>query len=311
MVGGCHLSKWKKLKKDIVKSRQLYFMALPVMLFYIIFRYGSMYGGLIAFMDFKPAKGFLGSDWVGLKHFIRFLLDPYFFRLIRNTLLISIYSIIFSMPAAIILALLLNEIRNMKFKRLVQTVSYLPHFVSMVVICGMLKNFLSSDGIITTLLSYLGFPQKNLLMVPAYYRAIHVASGIWQTVGWNSIIYLSALAGIDQEQYEAADLDGAGRLQKMCYITLPGILPTITVMFIIRLGQVMSVGYEKILLLSNTANLETADVISSYVYRMGIASSYPQYSYSAAVGLFTSVINLILVTLGNKICKKLNGSGLW
>ena len=138
-----------------------------------------------------------------------------------------------------------------------------------------------------------------------------MASGIWQTVGWNSIIYLSALAGIDQEQYEAADLDGAGRLQKMCYITLPGILPTITVMFIIRLGQVMSVGYEKILLLSNTANLETADVISSYVYRMGIASSYPQYSYSAAVGLFTSVINLILVTLGNKICKKLNGSGLW
>ena len=270
-----------------------------------------MYGGLIAFMYFKPAKGFLGSDWVGLKHFIRFLSDPYFFRLIRNTLLISIYSIIFSMPAAIILALLLNEIRNMKFKRLVQTVSYLPHFVSMVVICGMLKNFLSSDGIITTLLSYLGFPQKNLLMVPAYYRAIHVASGIWQTVGWNSIIYLSALAGIDQEQYEAADLDGAGRLQKMCYITLPGILPTITVMFIIRLGQVMSVGYEKILLLSNTANLETADVISSYVYRMGIASSYPQYSYSAAVGLFTSVINLILVTLGNKICKKLNGSGLW
>ena len=311
MVGGCHLSKWNKLKKDIVKSRQLYFMALPVMLFYIIFRYGSMYGGLIAFMDFKPAKGFLGSDWVGLKHFIRFLSDPYFFRLIRNTLLISIYSIIFSMPAAIILALLLNEIRNMRFKRLVQTVSYLPHFVSMVVICGMLKNFLSSDGIITTLLSYLGFPQKNLLMVPAYYRAIHVASGIWQTVGWNSIIYLSALAGIDQEQYEAADLDGAGRLQKMCYITLPGILPTITVMFIIRLGQVMSVGYEKILLLSNTANLETADVISSYVYRMGIASSYPQYSYSAAVGLFTSVINLILVTLGNKICKKLNGSGLW
>lgn len=295
----------------MIKNRQLYLMILPVVLFYIVFRYGPMYGSMIAFMDYKPAKGFMGSDWVGLKHFVRFLKDPYFFRLVRNTLLISVYSIVFSMPAAIILALLINEIRNMKFKKLVQTVSYLPHFVSMVVICGMLKDFLSSDGIITTFLSHFGVPQKNLLMEPSLYRIIHVGSGIWQTVGWNTIIYLSALAGIDQEQYEAAELDGAGRFQKMRYITLPGILPTITIMFIMRLGQVMSVGYEKILLLSNTANLETADVISSYVYRMGLASSYPQYSYSAAVGLFTSVINLILVTLGNSICKKLNGSGLW
>ena len=209
------------------------------------------------------------------------------------------------------MALLINEIRNLKFKKLVQTVSYLPHFVSLVVICGMLKEFLASDGILTQLMSLFGVPQKNLLMDPSYYRVIHVGSGIWQTVGWNSIIYLSALAGIDQEQYEAAELDGAGRFAKMRFITLPGLLPTITIMFIMKLGQVMSVGYEKILLLSNTANLETADVLSSYVYRMGIGSSYPQYSYSTAVGLFSSVINLILVVAGNKICKKLNGSGLW
>jgi putative aldouronate transport system permease protein len=215
------------------------------------------------------------------------------------------------MPAAIILALLMNEIRNLQFKKLVQTVSYLPHFVSLVVICGMLREFLGTDGIITTILSYIGVEKKNLLMVPEYYRTIHVASSIWQTVGWNTIIYMSALAAIDQEQYEAAELDGAGRFQKMRYITLPSIVPTITIMFIMKLGQVLSVGYEKILLLSNTVTQETADVISSYVYRMGIASSYPQYSYSAAVGLFTSVINLMLVIMGNKICRKLNGSGLW
>lgn len=293
------------------KSRQLYLMILPVIVFYIIFRYGTMYGSLIAFMDFKPANGFWGSKWVGAKHFIRFFKDPYFFRLLRNTLLISVYNIIFSMPAAILLALLINEIRSMKFKRLVQTVSYLPHFVSLVVICGMLKEFLDSEGIITYFLHFFGIPQKNLLMNPDYYRTIHVGSGIWQTVGWNSIVYLSALASIDQEQYEAAELDGAGRFAKIRYITLPGILPTITIMFIIKLGQVLSVGYEKILLLSNTANMESADVISSYVYRMGLAANYPQYSYSTAVGLFSSVINLILVVAGNKICKKLNGSGLW
>ncbi len=305
------MNKWNKLKSDMKKSRQLYLMILPVIVFYIIFRYGTMYGSLIAFMDFKPASGFWGSKWVGAKHFIRFFKDPYFFRLLRNTLLISVYNIIFSMPAAILLALLINEIRSMKFKRLVQTVSYLPHFVSLVVICGMLKEFLDSEGIITYFLHFFGIPQKNLLMNPDYYRTIHVGSGIWQTVGWNSIVYLSALASIDQEQYEAAELDGAGRFAKIRYITLPGILPTITIMFIIKLGQVLSVGYEKILLLSNTANMESADVISSYVYRMGLAANYPQYSYSTAVGLFSSVINLILVVAGNKICKKLNGSGLW
>ena len=304
-------NKWKNLKREMKKNRQLYFIVLPVVLFYIIFRYGPMYGSIIAFMDYRPAKGFFGSDWVGLKHFSKFFNDTYFLRVIRNTILISVYSIVFSMPAAIIFALLINEIRNSKFKKTVQTISYLPHFVSLVFICGMLKEFLCSDGSITSIFSFLGGERKNLLMVPEYYKTIHVASGIWQTVGWNTIIYLSAMSSIDQEQYEAADLDGAGRFAKMRYITIPCILPTITIMFIMKLGQVMSVGYEKILLLSNTANREAAQVISSYVYDLSLGASYPQYSYSSAVGLFTSVINLLLVTLGNKICKMLNGSGLW
>lgn len=305
------MSKYNKLKREIIKHRQKYLIILPVMLFFIIFRYGPMYGSLIAFMNYRPVKGFFGSEWVGLKHFIKFIQDPYFYRVIRNTLLISIYSIIFGTPAAIILALLINEIKNMSFKKVVQTVSYLPHFVSIVVICGMLKQFLGSDGIITSFLSVFGFPNRNLLMYPEYYRTIHVASDIWQSVGWNSIVYLSAIAAIDQEQYEAADIDGATRIQKICYITVPSIMPTISIMFIMRIGHVMSVGYDKILLLSNSANMETAQVISSYVYSLSLGSTYPQYSYASAVGLFTSLINLLMVTLGNKISRKLSGSGLW
>ncbi len=305
------MNKWKNLTREIKKNKQIYIIILPVLLFYLIFCYGPMYGTVIAFLDYKPIKGISGSNFVGLKHFIRFLEDPYFMRLIKNTILLSLYSIAFSMPAAIILALSINEVKNMKFKRVVQTVSYLPHFISMVIICGMLKQFLSSSGVITMLLTYLGFEQKNLLMVPEYYKFIHTVSGIWQTMGWNSIIYLSALSAVDQEQYEAAELDGAGRFQKIRYITLPCILPTIVVTFIMRLGNVMNVGYEKVMLLSNTATLEQADVISYYVYRTGLASGYPQYSYSTAIELFKALINVMLVVLGNKLSKKISGSGLW
>ena len=302
---------WKKYVRELKKNRQIYILILPVLLFFLIFMYGPMYGAIIAFLDYKPAKGIFGSEWVGFKYFIRYFEDPYFFRTIRNTVLISIYQILFSMPSAIILALLINEISNSKFKKAVQTITYLPHFISLVVVCGMLKEFLGSDGFITQLLTVFGMERQNLLMEPAYYRTIHVVSGIWQTVGWNSIVYLAALTGIDQEQYEAASLDGAGRFQKMRYITIPGIIPTITIMFIMNLGKVMSVGYEKIILLSNPATYENAQVISSYVYQVGLASAYPQFSYATAIGLFQSVVNLVLVLLGNKICRKLNGSGLW
>ena len=289
----------------------LYLMTIPGLICLIIFSYIPLYGLVIAFQDYNVIDGYIGSDFVGFKHFLTLFEDPYFFRTIRNTVLISVYQILFSMPSAIILALLINEIANSKFKKAVQTITYLPHFISLVVVCGMLKEFLGSDGFITQLLTVFGMERQNLLMEPAYYRTIHVVSGIWQTVGWNSIVYLAALTGIDQEQYEAASLDGAGRFQKMRYITIPGIIPTITIMFIMNLGKVMSVGYEKIILLSNPATYENAQVISSYVYQVGLASAYPQFSYATAIGLFQSVVNLVLVLLGNKICRKLNGSGLW
>ena len=306
------MNKWNKLKREIRKNRQLYWMFLPVFIYFLIFKYGSMYGSIIAFMDFKPAKGIFGSSWVGLKHFIRFFQDPYFGRLIKNTLAISISSIVFGMPAAIILALLLNEIRNAKFKRVVQTITYLPHFISLVVICGMIRDFVNQDGLITTILAEIGvIEKKNLLMVPELYKPIHVISNIWQNMGWDSIIYLSALSAIDTEQYEAADLDGAGRFAKIRYITLPSIMPTISVMLIMKVGHVMNVGYEKIILLYNTAIQESADVFSSYIYRMGLASSYPQFSYTTAVGLVQSAINISLVVFTNYLSKKMKGSSLW
>lgn len=306
------MNKWAKLKRKIKKNYQLYWMFLPVLVYFIVFKYGAMYGNVIAFMDYRAVKGFFNSDWVGLKHFIRFFKDPYFFRLMRNTLTISISTIAFGMPSAIILALSLNEVRNSKFKRVVQTATYLPHFVSLVVICGMVRDFVGANGLITTLLSNIGLVEKqNLLMVGNYYKPIHVLSHIWQSMGWDSIIYLSALASIDQEQYEAAELDGAGRFAKIRYITLPSIMPTISVMLIMKVGHVMSVGHEKIILLYNTATREHADVFSSYIYRMGLASSYPQLSYTTAVGLIQAVINISLVVVTNNISKKLNGSSLW
>lgn len=306
------MEKRKKLWREIKKSRQLYIMFLPVLVFFIVFRYGSMYGNIIAFMDYKPAKGFLESPWAGLKHFIRFFREPYFLRLMKNTVIISGSSILIGLPVTVIFALLLNEIRNVRFKKTIQTISYLPHFVSLVVICGMIRVFVGSDGMITRMLAALGLvEQKNMLMVAGYYKPIHIISGIWQSLGWDSIIYLSALASIDQEQYEAAELDGAGRFAKIKYITLPSILPTISVMLIMKSGHVMSVGHEKIILLYNTATYQSADVFSSYIYRMGLASSYPQFSYTTAIGLVQSAINIMLVVATNNISKKLKGSSLW
>lgn len=306
------MGKKSKLWNEIKRNRQLYIMFLPILIYFLVFHYGSMYGSIIAFMDYKPAKGVFGSEWVGVKHFIRFFQDPYFGRLLKNTVVLSAGSIIVGMPVTIIFALLLNEVRNNKFKRIVQTMSYLPHFISLVVICGMIRVFVSSDGLITTILSALGIvEQQNLLMVPEYYKPIHIISRVWQIMGWDSIIYLSALASIDQEQYEAAELDGAGRFAKMRYITLPSIVPTISVMLIMKVGHLMSVGYEKVILLYNTITYESADVFSSYVYRMGLASSYPQFSYTTAVGLVQSAINIALVVITNHISKKLKGSSLW
>lgn len=298
-----------RLCKDIIKHKNLYMMLLPVIAFYVIFHYLPMYGAQIAFRDYKPKFGITGSEWVGFKNFIEFFKGVYFVRLLRNTLLINILNLIFGFPAPIILALLLNEVFHLRFKKIIQTISYLPHFISTVVISGMILQFVSTNGFITNLLTFLGFEHKNLLTNPSYFRPIYVISEIWQGIGWGSIIYIAAIAGISAELYEAAKIDGAGRFKQVLHVTIPGILPTIITMLILRIGNMMSLGYEKIILIYNSSIYETADVISTYVYRKGLVDM--DYSFSTAVGLFNSVINLVLLFSANKICKKLTDSSLW
>lgn len=305
---------WSRLKKDLVKNRTAYLLFLPVFLYYLIFCYKPMYGLIIAFKDFTPARGILASPWAdnfGLQHFIDFFGSVYFGRLIKNTLVISITSLLVTFPAPIILALLLNEIRCKKYKSFVQTLSYLPHFISMVVICSMIRLFVSESGFITQLLSGLGLVDGRFSMLSEkeYFTAIYVLSGLWQTIGWSAIIYISALSGVDQELYEAARIDGANRWKQTLHITIPSIMMTIIMMLILRIGTIMSVGYEKIILLYNPGIYETADVISTYVYRKGLLEA--NWSFSAAVGLFNSVINLILVLGANKITRKVTDMGLW
>lgn len=300
---------FKRLSYDLYVNRAAYLLFLPVFIWYFVFHYVPMYGIIISFKNYSPALGFLGSPWVGLKHFKDFFDSYYFLRLIKNTLSISICSLVFVFPAGIILALLLNEVKSNKYKRVVQTITYLPHFVSLVVICGIIRNFVAEDGVINDIIAAFGGERANLLNMPQYYVPIYIISAIWQGVGWGSIIYLAALSGIDTELYEAASIDGAGRLRQLWHITLPGITPTIVTMFIIAVGGIMSVGYEKVLLLYNPAIYDVSDVISTFVYRKGLLEN--NYSYSSAVGLFTSLINFILVMSSNWLSRKLTERSLW
>lgn len=295
--------------RDFKTNKAIYLMLTPVILYYLIFHYKPMYGAIIAFKDFTPSKGIMGSPWVGFKHFQEFFTDYYFMRILKNTLIISINSLIFSFPAPIILALLLNELKSKWFSRTVQTISYMPHFISMVVICGILKQFTMDDGIITYIFSLFGFEKVTMLSQPQLFVPIYVGSGIWQEIGWGAIIYLAALTGIDQEQYEAAKIDGANRWKQTLHVTLPGIAPTIIILLILRMGSILSVGFEKIILLYNPSIYETADVISTYVYRKGLLEF--NWSFSSAVGLFNSVINFILIILANWMSKKVNETSLW
>lgn len=295
--------------KDILKNKYVYLMLLPVVLYYIIFWYWPMYGAQIAFRDFSPGKGIWGSEWVGIQHFREFFNSRYFVRLLRNTLLLNVYDIIFGFPAPIILAILINEIRNDLFKRSIQTITYLPHFISMVVICGLITDFAASDGVFNDILRAFGIDSIPFLLRPEWFRTVYVSSEIWQTLGWNSIIFLAALVNIPAELYEAAKIDGAGKLKQLFHITIPSLVPTIVIMLILRMGKIMNVGMEKILLLYNPATYETADVISTFVYRKGILEM--SFSYSTAVGLFNSVISFILVVTVNRISRKLTESSLW
>jgi putative aldouronate transport system permease protein len=287
---------------ELSQNRYLYLLAIPILLYYALFCYLPMCGIVIAFKNYNIGQGIFESQWVGLKYFKEFFSSVYFVRLLKNTFTISIYDLVVGFPAPIIFALLLNEIKNQLFKKTVQTATYLPHFISMVVICGMITNFFGTNGIGTKLLMLFGLPNMNYVGNKDSFRSIYVFSNVWQSIGWNSIIYLAALTGIDQQLYEAASIDGAGRFRRLLHVTLPGILQTIVVMLILRLGQILSVGYEKIILLYSPGTYETADVISSYVYRVGLQGS--RYSYSTAVGVFQSLINITILFLANLTCKK-------
>lgn len=297
------------IKSDIRRNWSLYLMIVPGILFYLIFMYGPLYGALIAFKDYSPGLGFLESPWVGLKHFKDFFASSECFRLIYNTLKINLAALCFGFPAPIVLAILINEMGNGKFKRFTQTVSYMPHFISLVVICGLVKNFVSADGIISSIVAVFSGEKANLLTIKEWFVPIYVGSNIWQDVGWGSIIYLAALSAIDECLYESAQLDGAGRINQIIHITLPGIAPTIITLLIIRVGSLLTVGFEKIILLYNELIYETSDVISTYVYRIGFQGQ--QWSYTTAIGLFGSVINLILLTVANTVSKKTTEGGLW
>jgi putative aldouronate transport system permease protein len=296
--------------KGLVKSRYLYLMFFPVIVFYIVFQYYPMYGLIIAFKDFSPAKGIWGSEWVGLEHFKTFMSSIYFWRLLWNTIGINIYELVVGFPAPIILALIINEVRKEKFKKVVQTVVYLPNFISTVVVAGMIIAFLSpSSGVVNHFIKILGGEPIHFLAEPAWFKTIYVWTGVWQFCGWGSIIYLAALAGIDVQLYEAATVDGASSWQKLIHITLPGIIPTIIILLILRMGSIFSVGYEKIILLYNPQTYETADVISTYVYRRGILQA--DFSYSSAISLFNNVINFIMLVVVNKLSSKVSETSLW
>ncbi|MBP1989470.1 ABC transporter permease [Paenibacillus eucommiae] len=297
----------------IRKNRLYYLLILPGIVYFLLFHYVPLYGIIIAFKDISPFDGFQGiitGEWVGLKHFRNFVSSFYFWDILKNTVVISLYRIVFGFPAPILLALLLNEVRNVLFKRTVQTISYLPHFISMVVVAGLVTTLLSTDGgLVNALLQKLGMKSIFFLGDTNYFRSVLVVSGIWKEVGWSTIIYLAAISGIDTQQYEAAVMDGAGRLKQVWHITLPGMMFIIVLMFIFAVGGLLDAGFEQIFLLYSSPVYKVADIIDTYVYRKGIGEL--QYSFAAAVSLFKSVIALLLLLGANYLAKKLHQDGIW
>lgn len=300
----------KRLKKAFLRDWQLYVLAIPALIYVAIFEYGPMYGVQIAFRNYKPSLGFSGSEWVGLAHFERFFSIPQFWQLIKNTLSIGIYDLFASFPLPVIFALVVNQCKYTKFKKVFQMVVYAPHFISVVVLCGMITLFLSpTTGIVNTLLGLIGIDPIFFLSQPSMFADIFVWSEVWQNTGWGMIIYLAALSSISTDLYEAAKIDGAGKLQTILKIEIPSILPTIVILFIMRAGRFMSIGFQKAFLLQNSLNIETSEIISTYVYRQGLLGA--QFSYSSAIGLFNTVINIILILTVNYICKKINETNLF
>lgn len=293
----------------VKESKALYLLMLPSVIIFLLFTYYPMYGVIIAFKNFTPADGIFGSEWVGLQNFIQYFNSYQFGLTIRNTIVISLYTILVTFPLPIALALMCNQIRAKKFKKFFQVSTYLPHFISTVVMCGMLILFLSpSTGIISKLVGLFGFQLPNLMGSAAAFPHIYVWSEAWQHVGWDSILYIASLSSVDPSLYEAATMDGAGKWKKMLHVDVPALMPTVTIMLILRMGSVMSVGFEKVYLLQNTLNSSTSEIISTYVYKMGLISN--QYSLSSAIGLFNNVINLALLLLVNAISKKISDTSL-
>lgn len=300
---------FRGLLLNIREHPVLYLMAVPVIVYFLVFHYAPMYGVIIAFKNYVPARGIMGSKWVDLTHFQNFFNDMYFGRLVRNTLVINLKLLIFGFPIPILFAVLLNEIRFKNFRRTIQTVTYLPHFISAVVICGIFRDFTKSNGLLTWIYAMFGGEKIDLLTRVEYFQPIFVGMNVWQEFGWDSIIYFAALSAIDPTLYEAAMIDGASRFQRAVHVTLPSIMPTITILLVMRIGNMMSLGWERIVLMYNPLIYETSDVISTYVYRRGLVEF--NYSYSAAVGLFNSLCNIVLLTVANFASRKLTQASLW
>ena len=299
----------RRLKLDLQRNYQAYLMVLPSIVLIFIFCYIPMYGVLMAFENYRPQLGVLGSEWVGLYHFKDFFTSPHSLNVLRNTVVISVYSLLVGFPFPIILALLLNEVRCQAYKRTVQTISYMPYFISNVVICGMLKSFLAYDGLFNQIGAVFGMAPKSFLSNPALFPSVIVFSDLWQSIGWNSIIYMAALAGIDPDLYEAAHIDGCGRLRQIWHITLPGIVPTMVTLLILSIGGLLGANSDKILLLYSSLTYETGDVIGTFVYRRGIKGG--DFSYSTAVSLFQTVINFLLLIFANWFSNKTTETSLW
>ncbi|MDY4670358.1 MAG: ABC transporter permease subunit [Oliverpabstia sp.] len=297
------------LKTDFRKNWLIYLMLVPVIVYLLIFCYAPMYGVVIAFKDFKPRLGIMGSEWVGLKYFKEFVGSVFFGRTLKNTLMLSGLNLLFGFCAPIVFAILLNEVRNLRFKKMVQTVTYLPHFITTVIIASLILIFTDSDGFITQIVNSITGHEGSLIGDKHMFRPIYVISDIWQSFGWGSIVYLAAIMGINPELYEAARIDGANKFKQIIHVTIPGMLPIIVIMFIMAVGGLMNVGWEKAFLLQSPVTYDTSDIISTFVYRKGFEDM--NYSYSAAVGLFNSMINLILLVGANKMSRRVNGSGLW
>lgn len=301
-----NLSVWKRMKR----CWQLYVLVLPAVLCIIVFAYAPMYGVQIAFKDYKVNLGITGSEWAGLKYFKQFFSLPNFDSLMINTLKISIYSLLWGFPMPILLALMLNQLKSQRYKSVVQTVTYAPYFISTVVLVSMLSIFLTpSSGFVNKLIEMMGGKAITFMGDPKWFRTVYVASGVWQGAGWGAIVYLAALGGVDPSLYEAAMVDGASKLQRVIHIDLPCILPTVMIMFILNMGSLLNVGYEKSYLMQNSLNITVSEIISTYTYKIGLLNG--KFSFSAAVGLFNSVINFVLVISANTLSDKLTANSLW